>query len=302
LPCRINNLEEHYTVSWIRAADVTVLSVGHVTFSSDQRFSVIQVPRPSLSASDWTLVINNVTKEDAGVYECQVNTDPKINRKHYLTVGGPPQQKDSPYNYPVVEPSVEYQKTHSVIKKHHKKEEIETDQGFSMFLHESGCLCPKPAIKKLEQYSHEGFRREPTLSIIGMVVQYVSHGSGFGLECLLSNTEHVPGKMFWRKDNEVVTAKQRPGISLETEKLPDSSRSHLYVAKAHLKDSGNYTCVSDGSNSASVLLVVTPGSNFHLKSLLGAEVVNYAISMKPVEGGCWLHVLLLLLCPILLHH
>merc|ERR1719481_1856980 len=60
LPCRVKNLGEHYTVSWIRASDVTVLSVGQVAFSSDKRFSVIQVPRPRLTASDWTLVIANV--------------------------------------------------------------------------------------------------------------------------------------------------------------------------------------------------------------------------------------------------
>ena len=32
-------------VTWMRVADVTVLSVGALTFSSDPRFSVIHVPR-----------------------------------------------------------------------------------------------------------------------------------------------------------------------------------------------------------------------------------------------------------------
>ena len=30
-------------VSWIRAGDVSVLSVGHLAFSSDKRISVVQV-------------------------------------------------------------------------------------------------------------------------------------------------------------------------------------------------------------------------------------------------------------------
>merc|ERR1712243_187254 len=48
LPCRVKNLDT-YTVSWIRAGDVSVLSVGHLAFSSDKRISVVQVPRPRLS-------------------------------------------------------------------------------------------------------------------------------------------------------------------------------------------------------------------------------------------------------------
>lgn len=44
-------------VSWLRGRDTSVLSVGHAAFSSDKRFNVIQVPKPKLSASDWTLEV-----------------------------------------------------------------------------------------------------------------------------------------------------------------------------------------------------------------------------------------------------
>ena len=46
------------------------------------------MPRPQLSSSDWNLSINKVTEEDDGLYECQVNTEPKINYKVFLTVKG----------------------------------------------------------------------------------------------------------------------------------------------------------------------------------------------------------------------
>ena len=65
-----------------------VLSVGHLAFSSDTRISVVQVSRPRLSASDWNLSIENVSLVDDGMYECQVNTDPKINYKVFLKVTG----------------------------------------------------------------------------------------------------------------------------------------------------------------------------------------------------------------------
>ena len=42
LPCRVKQLAQ-FTVSWLRAADVTVLSVGHLAFSSDPRIGIVQV-------------------------------------------------------------------------------------------------------------------------------------------------------------------------------------------------------------------------------------------------------------------
>jgi len=286
LPCRVKNLEKHYTVSWIRAKDVTVLSVGHLTFSSDQRFSVIQVPRPRLSASDWTLVISNVSKEDDGVYECQVNTDPKINKKNYLTVQDPipniAAQQDSPYHYAVDQPSREYQKTHSIVKKHHSKDSVEKGQGFSMFLHENGCLCPKPEFKKHKDFVLNEIIRGSKIEILGGPIQYVSHDSGISLECVLSGTDHPPGKIFWQKEDQVVTAKQRAGLSLETERLTGTSRSNLYIAQAKLSDTGNYTCVSDSAMSQSVLLVVTVGYDETPKSLMQASLDSGAFSSPPV--------------------
>ena len=43
---------------------------------------------PRLSASDCNLSIENVSLVDDGMYECQVNTDPKINYKVFLKVTG----------------------------------------------------------------------------------------------------------------------------------------------------------------------------------------------------------------------
>merc|ERR1712130_1015049 len=145
LPCRVKNLFQHYTVSWIRASDVTVLSVGHLTFSSDERFSVLEIPRPRLSASDWSLTVKNASVGDSGMYECQVNTDPKMNRKFHLTVKGKPgnTQKDSPY-YSFAERGDEkksvlpaFEQTHSRLKKH--QDLSNQEDGFPMWLHDNGC-------------------------------------------------------------------------------------------------------------------------------------------------------------------
>lgn len=97
-------------VSWIRQRQVNgvvkpaLLTTGSFTYTSDQRFSAAfrspppQSPSPSLgvnglasrdaSASDWILQIKYVQLRDAGVYECQVSTEPRIAVEFHLTVVG----------------------------------------------------------------------------------------------------------------------------------------------------------------------------------------------------------------------
>ena len=74
-------------------------------------------------------------------------------------------QADSPYYQ--VEDDRDFQQTHSVIKKHHKEVEKDggkaenisnnsvTIPGFSMYLHEDGCICPKPQFGKHKQIKTE---------------------------------------------------------------------------------------------------------------------------------------------------
>ncbi|XP_023218620.1 uncharacterized protein LOC111620822 [Centruroides sculpturatus] len=95
LPCRVRHLGDR-TVSWIRRRDLHVLTVGRFTYTSDQRFQTIHLE----NSDDWTLQIKYPQKQDAGIYECQVSTVPKmsifitlnvswIRRRdlHVLTVG-----------------------------------------------------------------------------------------------------------------------------------------------------------------------------------------------------------------------
>jgi len=259
LPCRVKNLDS-YTVSWIRAEDVSVLSVGHLAFSSDKRISVVQVPRPRLSASDWNLSIEGATLEDDGMYECQVNTEPKINYKVFLRVTDPATspQADSPYYQ--VEDNRDFQQTHSVIKKHHK--EVEKD-GFSMYLHEDGCICPKPQFgkhKQIKTESQENNEQDVTMSIPGGSIQYVTSGDGVMLECLLSGLNKPPSSLYWEKGGKVVSARERLGLSMETEKAAGVSRVNMLIDTTSQRDTGNYTCVSQ-EHHQTVLLVVMPGTD-----------------------------------------
>ena len=59
-------------ISWIRHHDISLLTVGRYTYTSDQRFSAYHVPMTHF----WQLRIRNVSHSDAGQYECQVSTTP----------------------------------------------------------------------------------------------------------------------------------------------------------------------------------------------------------------------------------
>ncbi|RWR99863.1 Down syndrome cell adhesion molecule-like protein, partial [Dinothrombium tinctorium] len=69
-------------VSWVRQRDLHILTVGRYTYTSDQRFTCIHLD----NTDDWTLEIKYVQKEDAGVYECQISTEPKMSYSIKLQV------------------------------------------------------------------------------------------------------------------------------------------------------------------------------------------------------------------------
>lgn len=71
-------------VSWMRKRDLHILTSNIHTYTGDARFSVIHPE----NSDEWNLRIEFVQKRDAGIYECQVNTEPKINMAILLNVEG----------------------------------------------------------------------------------------------------------------------------------------------------------------------------------------------------------------------
>ncbi|KAK8387948.1 hypothetical protein O3P69_020092 [Scylla paramamosain] len=83
LHCRVHMLGER-SVTWMRARDLHILTVGFITYTADDRFQVLHSPH----TDDWTLQVRSSQPRDAGTYTCQVNSDPKIVRNVYLSVTG----------------------------------------------------------------------------------------------------------------------------------------------------------------------------------------------------------------------
>ncbi|XP_037776227.1 zwei Ig domain protein zig-8-like [Penaeus monodon] len=81
LPCRIKNLGNK-SVSWIRNRDSHILTVDRYTFIADERFAAWH----QAATQTWTLQIKFVQERDAGSYECQVSTEPKMSHFVQLDV------------------------------------------------------------------------------------------------------------------------------------------------------------------------------------------------------------------------
>lgn len=71
-------------VSWIRKRDLHILTFGQLSYTNDARFSVVK----SAGGDTWTLRIRSTQLRDAGMYECQVSSEPKISRAVRLKVVG----------------------------------------------------------------------------------------------------------------------------------------------------------------------------------------------------------------------
>lgn len=81
LPCKIKQLGNK-SVSWIRRRDAHILTVDRYTFIADERFQAFLVE----ATDTWTLQVKYVQARDAGLYECQVSTEPKMSHFIQLNV------------------------------------------------------------------------------------------------------------------------------------------------------------------------------------------------------------------------
>ncbi|XP_044013118.1 hemicentin-2-like isoform X2 [Aphidius gifuensis] len=70
------------TISWMRMRDMHILTSSTITYTGDARFSV----KHPEGSDEWRLTINYVQPRDAGLYECQVNTEPKMKLAFALRV------------------------------------------------------------------------------------------------------------------------------------------------------------------------------------------------------------------------
>lgn len=77
----------------MRTWPIQVLTHGETVFASGPRFSIWH----GGGGDAWTLRLSGVRPEDAGRYECQVNTDPKMSLGIVLQVQGKTETRSDRY-------------------------------------------------------------------------------------------------------------------------------------------------------------------------------------------------------------
>ncbi|KAJ8718718.1 hypothetical protein PYW08_002955 [Mythimna loreyi] len=85
LDCRVLRLRGQ-AVSWVRSRDLQILSHAGAVFTADSRVSATSAPGAVGAASRHSLRIERLRTADAGRYECQINTEPKMSLFFNLTV------------------------------------------------------------------------------------------------------------------------------------------------------------------------------------------------------------------------
>nr|XP_023013092.1 uncharacterized protein LOC111503101 [Leptinotarsa decemlineata] len=104
--------------------------------------------------------------------------------------------------------------------------------------------------------------------ILGPVDVYIQAGSSISLTCLMSQGPHDLGTVLWYKDDFLletsepqVNGADRLGRVIIENQWTDGLTSRMYINRAHLGDSGNYSCVPTTAGSASVNVHIISGEH-----------------------------------------
>ena len=92
--------------------------------------------------------------------------------------------------------------------------------------------------------------------IEGPAVLSLPSGGTLALECTVSRLMLPPKKLQWKHRYTVLTPKERPGLSLESEKLAGVSHTKLVIVDLKPSDEGRYHCVADELRPASIRLFI----------------------------------------------
>ena len=93
--------------------------------------------------------------------------------------------------------------------------------------------------------------------IHGPSIIQVRLGETLSLECSVSRLMTPPSNLNWVHDNSIITPNERPGVSLESEKLSGISRIKLVIISVSRLDSGMYQCSADSHPPAKIRVIVS---------------------------------------------
>ncbi|XP_075160527.1 defective proboscis extension response 10 isoform X2 [Haematobia irritans] len=228
LGCRVKHLGNK-TVAWIRHRDLHILTVGTYTYTTDQRFQTSY----HRDIDEWTLQIKWAQQRDAGVYECQISTQPvrsfsvNLNIVDFL---------DSEQN----DMMQQFYNDDSFFISNDRIYQSGDDEFAGMF-------GPIQTIAV------------PTATILGGPDLYVDKGSTINLTCVIKFSTEPPTHIFWYHQDKVLSDETSGGrLKFKTIKA-EETKSILLIDDASLLDSGKYSCYPSNTEIASIRVHVLQG-------------------------------------------
>ncbi|KAH8413055.1 hypothetical protein KR009_007777, partial [Drosophila setifemur] len=228
IKCRVDSLHDK-SVSWIRKRDLHILTVGTATYTTDKRFQVTE----SKDSRDWTLHVKSPLAKDSGIYECQVNTEPKMSMAFQLNI---------------IEISPDAK---AVISGQH---DLHFKAGSAIILN---CVVQQPSVKDIGPIYW--YRGEHMITPFDADDGEVEIPAGKEEKDPQRISEDGPSA------NDIMSEVdlQREfatRIAMESQ-LGDTLKSRLRISNAQTTDTGNYTCQPTTASSASVLVHVINDEN-----------------------------------------
>ncbi|UYV77096.1 hypothetical protein LAZ67_14003249 [Cordylochernes scorpioides] len=219
-------------VSWVRQRDLHIMTVGKYSYINDGRFTSLHQD----GSDDWTLEIRNVQARDAGVYECQVSTEPKLslNISLHVRVGKYSYINDGRFTSLHQDGSDDWTL------------EIRNVQARDAGVYE--CQVSTEPKLSLNISLHV---RVSKASIPGGPLLYLQSGSPLNLTCVVSDS--TPPYVQWYHNNVLVPAARR------------RSATSLLILAARPADSGNYSCVAPSTDPANITVLVLNGELMLIK-------------------------------------
>ncbi|KAK4309594.1 hypothetical protein Pmani_018783 [Petrolisthes manimaculis] len=245
LPCIVLNLNDK-SVTWLRRRDLHILTAGHHTYSADQRFQVVHAE----GSSEWTLVVRYAQLRDAGVYDCQVNTQHKLSRPVTLKVYAEPRPTST-----VIKTKVFVANNTASTKDGTCVVMVRLSVVHNNTLGEMKFVkTPTTQMNMQTPLTAGGHLR---VEILGPRERHIEEGSSLSLTCVVTSPSAPSTLVYWYHDTSLVDYNSpRGGVNLRVDTNRGETTTRLVVRAVGPGDSGMYSCVPQGSHPATVVVHV----------------------------------------------
>ncbi|KAK7484483.1 hypothetical protein BaRGS_00024239, partial [Batillaria attramentaria] len=212
-----------WRVAWRRIDADDFLTIGKMTWIEDENFA-IDFSDKGNDITNWNLVIDKVSPEYAGIYECQVTSKLGYNKLVKLNVVGPP----------ITDPGrglVAHSAESSTTRENTPFQGPVTRCGVP---NGHGCL----------------------ISITGK--RYVDIGEEIHLVCNVSGGSRIPEDIDWFKDGDMIDSFKYPRVLIaKYQSIRDRAFiSELKIDRARLRDTGEYVCRSSRDHIVNMKVTV----------------------------------------------